>query len=851
MPDLPVLPLGAPQTRTRRTRQSPRPRLVGPGPQAQLQRLGPELERLTRAFEEGRLTTTDEPAALAPEQVIVLEVAGELKDFARAVQRVPGLEFLAEEAQDLLEPDEEFAAVDRQGGRHRYARQLFLMASDATAWQQLLSLWERFQRGEDFQRGLTPFRDLFGRLRALRPWSDVDRLERTGALTAWEHELDQADEELVDFEIELWLRRDRRRREAALAELRVDLQRHGGEIVADFVHEEISYHGVLGRMPAGLLLDAVSHHEVRWMRTGYVRFFRAAGQIAAVAPDGQDADTAAGEPARRPTGIPRIALLDGVPLGAHSLLNERVVIDDPDGLDSLTPAARRLHGTAMASTIIHGDLDAQGTPHTRPLYVRPILSVQAPDWVHDAREELPRDRLAVDLIHAAVTRLFEGERVAPGIRVIVLAVGDAVAQFDRFVSPLARLLDWLSFRYDALVVVSAGNHLAELELSADASVGDVQELQHEVLSALQRTAALRRLLSPAETLNALTVGAAHSDASTALADDRLDPLTDPGLPSIISAVGPGIRRAIKPDVLLPGGRQLVRLEPTANGEPRRVSVPPSRRPPGIRFASPSSRPGTLNATAHGTGTSVAAALAGHYAGHLLDALDSLRTLHGDTIPPPRFDAVLAKAALAHRATWGSVSDPLRHAQQEVLGQASREGIARFVGYGRTEPANALVCDEHRVTALAAALISDGEAHVYRLPLPPSLGSTTAERRLTSTLAWLTPINPEHRAYRRAALILERSDGPQLASDRSDVSNYPSRRGTLQHETLTGDRAIPLAPGSALELTISCRADAGPLTTAVPYAVIITLEVPTQLRLPIYEEVRQALRVPIAVRAAAV
>src|ERR1700685_1118593 len=176
MPELPALPLGAPQTRTRRTRQSPRPRLVGPGPRAQQQRLGPELARLTQAFEQGRLTSADEPAALAPEQVIVLEVAGELKDFVRAVQRIGGLEFLAEEAQDLLEPDEEFAAVDREGHRHRYARQLFLMASDAAAWQQLLSLWERFQRGEDFQRGLTPFRDLFGRLRSLRPWSDVDRL---------------------------------------------------------------------------------------------------------------------------------------------------------------------------------------------------------------------------------------------------------------------------------------------------------------------------------------------------------------------------------------------------------------------------------------------------------------------------------------------------------------------------------------------------------------------------------------------------------------------------------------------------------------------------------------------------
>jgi len=72
--------------------------------------------------------------------------------------------------------------------------------------------------------------------------------------------------------------------------------------------------------------------------------------------------------------------------------------------------------------------------------VRPILSPDAPNWVHGAREELPPDRLAVDVVNVAVARLFEGDAVAPGVRAIVLAVGDSVLQFDRFISPLARLL---------------------------------------------------------------------------------------------------------------------------------------------------------------------------------------------------------------------------------------------------------------------------------------------------------------------------------------------------------------------------------------------------------------------------
>ena len=800
MPDLPVLPLGDPQIRPRKTRQSPRPRLVGPGVAAQQRRLGPELARLTRAFEEGRLTVADEPAALAPEQVLVLDVAGELDDFARAVRRVPGFEFLAEEAQDLLEPDEEFAAVDPDGKRHPYARQLFLMASDASAWQQLLGLWEHSQRGESLPRGLTAFRDLFSRLRSLRAWSDEDRLTRTGALDAWRSELDGLRDEPVDFEIELWLRRDERRRASALGELRGDLEAVGGELVAEFVHEEISYHGVLGRAPARLLLDAVARHEVRWMRTSYVRFFRAAGQIATVESEGQADTTGPAAVARRPrpAGRPRVALLDGVPLAGHALLADRLSIDDPGGLGTLTPAARRFHGTAMASLIVHGDLEAEGAASTRPVYVRPILSAHAPEWVSDPPEELPRDRLAVDLIHEAVTRLHEGEEVAPDVRVVVLAVGDAVAQFDRFVSPLARLLDWLSFRYGVLFIVAAGNHPGDIELTADSVLENLLERQHEVLCALQRTAALRRLLSPAEAVNALTVGAAHADSSDASTDDdRIDPLIDVVLPNVVSALGPGVRRSVKPDVLLPGGRQLIRFEPTSEGKSRRASIALSRRPPGVRFASPRSRSGVLDATAYGTGTSMAAALGGYHAGHLLDELDALRSLHGEAIPAADLDVVVLKAALVHRATWGPARQAVEEAQREILGRSSRENVARFIGYGHAEPARALVCDAHRVTALAATRIADGQAHAYRLPLPPSLAATTAERRLTLTLAWLTPINPEHRAYRRAALTLEPSDGPKLATDRSDLTTYPSRRGTLQHETLTGSRAVPFAPGSAL------------------------------------------------------
>jgi len=821
--------------------------------QTQSQRLATPLSRLTTAFEAGRLAVADDPTALEPEQILVLEIAGELSEFVNAVRKVPGLEFLAEELdEDKVDPDE-FAAVDSGGRRRPYKRELFLVASDYVAWQQLLSLYDRFQREEEFPRGLTPFRHLFGRLRTLRPWDDRDRLGRTGVLDVWEHELRTApDDELVSFEAELWLRRDEQRRNTSLQQLRTELEAHGGELLQSLINEEIGYHGVLGSAPARLLRDAVTHHEIRWLSTGGVRFFHAVGQIAAPAPTNVEPEPLGRQPLPAAvTGPPRVALLDGIPLANHVLLHDRLIIDDPDGWEATTPASRRVHGTSMASLVVHGDLGVERSPLSTSIYVRPILRADAPSWVPSPREELPRDRLPVDTVHEAVARLFEGETPAsPDVRIVVLAIGDGSMPFDRFVSPLARLLDWLSFRYRVLFLVPAGNQLAPLEIPADTRLDNPQELQHEMLCALQRHAMLRRLLSPAESVNALTIGAAHSDDSAApVNDDRVDPFLSTDLPSVISAIGSGARRAIKPDLLLPGGRQLVRVEPPAQDGRRLITIPPSTRPPGARTAAPSTQAGVLDATVHATGTSIATALGGHHAGRLIDEFAALRTTHGDAAPAQDFDVVLVKAALVHSARWRTARSLVDDTQQELGRRRRYRGaVARIAGYGRADPRRVLVCDEHRVTVLAAGAITSDEAHIYRLPLPPSLNASTEQRRVAMTLAWLTPINPYHRFYRRAALTLEPLDYKALLGERSDSDQHDARRGTVQHEVLEGHNAVPYAPGSALEFAVSCRADAGTLDESVPYAVIVTLEVPQGVAVSIYEEIRQALVIPVAVRA---
>src|SRR6202008_4337933 len=78
-------------------------------------------------------------------------------------------------------------------------------------------------------------------------------------------------------------------------------------------------------------------------------------------------------------------------------------------------------------------------------------------------------QLLVDLVHRAVRRMFEGDGgqnpSAPQVLVVNLSIGDRSRPFDREISTLARLIDWLSWKYRVLFVVSAGNNRDNITLN--------------------------------------------------------------------------------------------------------------------------------------------------------------------------------------------------------------------------------------------------------------------------------------------------------------------------------------------------------------------------------------------------
>jgi hypothetical protein len=168
-----------------------------------------------------------------------------------------------------------------------------------------------------------------------------------------------------------------------------------------------------------------------------------------------------------------------------------------------------------------------------------------------------------------------------------------------------------------------------------------------MLNALNAGKSQRTLFSPAECLNGLTIGAAHSGSAFngALPANAIDPFTSGELPNIVSAMGLGYRKAVKPDILLDGGRAPVRF--VAGGQQLVVTpVTAGARFFGLKAASPAALGGTRHED-FTWGTSVATALATR-AGHkihdvLLDAVNGSN--HSDL--PPEYMALVLKALLVH------------------------------------------------------------------------------------------------------------------------------------------------------------------------------------------------------------
>lgn len=848
MPDKPILlvptPAAAPREKLRPARPSPRRR---PSREEQAARLSDRFAALGSEFG----TAQPNLDGIDPEQVIVLETVGSVSDFQNVVRQIPGMEWLGDFEVEVAEPAAGF--LDDGTDATAQPGRIYVTATNRAAFNELIRLW-RLWLGSDTEKLPEPYGKLaaaFQYLNDVRPWGTKDRVNARGVLGWWEAGVASGTSS-VRFEVELWCRNDPTKRAAAFTQLSKTVRESGGACIAEAVMPEIDYHAALVELPSSAVRDAVSAiqngGDTQLLRLTEVKYFAPIGQ-ACITPIGEGEDAQI-RPAPAPDGAPSVAILDGLPLANHAALQGRLIVDDPDDLASAYRPREHRHGTAMASLVIHGEYDLGEPALESKLYVRPVMVPGAEDHRGNRIESFPRDVLAVDLIHRAVRRMFEGEGETPpqaaSVKVINLSLGDAAQPFDRLVSPWARLLDWLAFKYKVLFVVAAGNPGQQITIPAP--LGSLpkmpdEELRAHTLRSMAEQRVTRRLFAPAESINALTVGALHAQAARVENAGRLiDPLRAASLPSPVMPVASGFRRSVKPEILVPGG--VKHLEPplSANGaSSTTLSVCDAVNQPGQLVAACDPGGASNSKTVRICGSSNAAALTTRAAAQLIERVRELQAEPGGSAIAEARIAVIVKAMLVHGASWGEV-----HGLFEQVFDDSDDGQKRwrrlkrtcgqFMGYGRADFARGTVCSDQRAIMLGTGELTPEQSHKYDIPLPPALSAQTVKRRLTLTLAWLTPINPRHRSYRVADLWF---DPPTvLGVKRVDVDHDAVLRGTVQHEVLEGTDAVPIADGDTMPVHVNCRREAAASSDEpIPYAVLVSLETAEPLEIGVYDQLK--------------
>ena len=514
----------------------------------------------------------------------------------------------------------------------------------------------------------------------------------------------------------------------------------------------------------------------------------------------------------------------------------------------------------MASLILRGDLESDGAAlgNSRLMCVPIVVDT-------DEGGRSPDDKLFVDLLHVALARLLVGPNaLAPGVFVINLSIGIPEMRFGGRISALARLLDWWSHEHGVLFVISTGNVHDGLTLSgisAPEFLGLGRDAQRTaVRKALKDSGYARSLMSPAEALNGLTVGAISEDlAVTGVippAHDIVSLFTDGHrLPAATSALGLGPFRSIKPDLIETGGVHELRAAANTAGS----SLSLVNRANGLVVASP--RFDAKKGMRHTRGTSCAAALTSRAvlksAGALLEEGGPY---FGEELP--RIDlALLTRALCVNAADWSDEAIAHGAIVQQELGPnkhvRAKEDVCRHFGYGHLSLERMVESPANGVTLVARSTLRKDQAKIFDLPLPPSLSGQRVGRSLRVTLAWFSPVDSARARYRLASLQAIASDSVDGEDEDKDSgwgllmqSSGPDERmigrGTVWSRRLVHKRRAGPAyeDGETVPIRVQCLDLSGGALSPdldIRFALAVTLEVEAGVQFDIHQETRARIQ----------
>lgn len=676
----------------------------------------------------------------------------------------------------------------------------------------------------------------------IREWSENDRIENEEQLQDWVLQTEGLNLDHEDFfiEIELWFHRDPHRREEAENRIKEILELDGGKLLDIFVCEEINYHGLKASVKKELILklkEKSNFTGMQLLKADSVMFINPSPQ-AMLRKQSPDSDLESSKTHKPKYEKSYAAILDGMPLQNHNDIKNFIDVLDLFDFEAKYPADKRFHGTAVSSIVINGTYKNDERINSKILHCPIMLS-------SGDREIIPNDKLFIKLVYDAVEMLFKEKE---SVRVINFSLGDLYRPYlARRISPLAKMIDFLSYKHKVLFLISAGNNAA---LSLDCDKEEFIRLSDEekfsvVLSSKRKDLNNLKIISPAESVNSLCIGATEYDDSEI---EKKITNQENGILyrndkycAAYSRVGLGVKKSIKPELLFPGGSSVYKKLFFSS---KLESENPASNKFGLKHAF-TAKSGDLNKQARGCGTSYATALATNNAIRIYEQLLENDYLSTEIFPDKEYDALLIKNLLLH-SSWHD-PDFLQFIHRKASANHSdgnfkkpRE-LARFHGYGKTDFERSISAFNHSVLFIACNKISAATQHDYEIPLPSEFRnqSLSSNIRLISTLVWFSDISPETSDYQQSKLDIQISKDGSFEEQISSEQAGNVMLNTCKHsiyELKKGKAILAIDSSNNLAKISVCsqKGNSKRNSDVIAYVLAITLEIDSDI--DIYTEI---------------
>ena len=73
-----------------------------------------------------------------------------------------------------------------------------------------------------------------------------------------------------------------------------------------------------------------------------------------------------------------------------------------------------------------------------------------------------------------------------------------------------------------------------------------------------------------------------------------------------------------------------------------------------------------------------------------------------------------------------------------------------------------------------------------------------------------------------------------------------RSGILQHEVFDDSNASAFIDGDSINIKVNCSKDANSFTDNIPYALLVSIEVGEGIDIPVYQEIKDRISVPVTI-----